>query len=353
MTEWRKALRSWPRETAQVAEADSLPAWIDLKARTREVRGEMLVAAASSISAFGLPMGAMLLAMHILVPSGTGPLAASLAIGGLAASLLVMFAVAERGEAWLARRRARRALDRLEAKGEATLGGEVVGVTYAERRWRVDMTGDAWDWGVLRFDLDRLSFVGEQSHFELLPGEVVATEIRRFDSAPGVVRARLYLRYLRDGCEESIGLDLPYAPSKRRRVEEALDIRERVERWRREPEIPSVSRAVVATPLAKPRLSRFHRIGRPAKMLAGLAMFGLMLVFEVVLAYGLNALGLQRLGAFSGGFFIVFLWLWVLLAAKIETKSPDRWRYREPEVTPAMDLGEARTTSEDEVRARG
>ena len=325
-----------------MAQPGSVPSWLDPKARRADVRGEMLVGIGLTLASFMLPMGLALLAIRILAPTGTGGRALALAGVGFAVAVATAIFVAVFGEAWMGKRRVRRAFDRLEARGETILGGEAVGVTYADRRWRVDLLGDAWDWGALRFDFDRLSFVGEHRRFELRSSDLIGTEARYCDPGLGGPQPRLYLRYLREGSVESIGIDLPYAPSARRRIERVAELRSAVERWRAAPALPSgtrPSRAPRAEDVAGPRLSIYHRIGRPAKLLAALATIMLAIVVEIVLTLIFVALGWKDAGGYLGGLYVVGMGLWIFLAAKIEARLPARYRYRaaeEPDVRDAL-----------------
>lgn len=354
MKDWR----AWPKETPKVADITSLPDWVRSPEKRLETQSETWLAIPILLIGVGLPL-ATLFALFGFIPDPIGNVAVglTLTIGGLAGFVFWLLNVARWGEEWTYRRLARRVLGDLTERGESTLGDEVVGVAYADRLWRNAISGDSWDWGALRLGLDRLSFIGRASRFDLRPEQILNVEIRRSDHLLGTPKPRLYVTWQGAGQAETLSLELPYLRSRRRRVEAIEGLRERIERWRREP-LPSHDRSPLVPPLGRADVqlapSRYSQIGAPAKVLAVIAMPFIGVAVQTTLTVALGFVGIHRAGGFMGGLVVLYMFLWLVIAAAIESRLPERWRYHDPEaVVPPVDLGEARPVDETTVRQTG
>ncbi len=332
MTEWRRTLKSWPMETAKIADPASLPEWVRAAARERrEAEGS---AKGRKIPAMLLTVFALGLLVFIDMRPSIDPLTWLLLAALFAACVPFGLSFGQYLERTEARRR-QRTTDLLETRGESTLGGEFAGVSYAEGCWTYPGLGLGADEGVLQLDLDRLTFVGRHTRFELPTAAVLGTEIRRYDSGLGN-RARLLVPWAHAGEAGTLSLALPYRRSTRRRVEEALDLQERIERWRREP-FPSRS-TLPHLPITMELTSRpnaFERIGLAAKLLSGVTTFTFAVLTFGGIEFGLARSGYRELSRHIGSSTSVLMWgwffVWIWLAAKIEPRLPERYRYREKE----------------------
>lgn len=342
-----------PKETFATADLASLPAWVEAVARERrEAPGRK---GRARLAATSLLVTTLAFLIFIDTRPTNDPSTWVLLVGMIASIPLIVVLsrwVTERA----AGRRRDRELDRLEALGETTLGGDFVGVAYADRAWTYPGFGDNVDEGILRIDLDRLVFVGRHARFELPAVAVVSTEIRRHDAGTGE-RLRLYVAWAEGGEAGTFSVALPYRRSARRRMAETEELRERIERWRTEP-FPRRQGAVTLPPSFEPtkKINPYERVGRPAKLLAGVSLFAVYFALMVAFEVGFAFIG-RRDHHMSGGFGIVYpfgMWLWVLLAAKIEARLPERWRYREPETkVEAPNLGGARAHDDPETISVG
>ncbi len=320
-----------------------MPAWVRSPERLREAQRGTWPYLLAMLGGFGAPTGATLLFMQAFAPTGTGGLAALIALGGMALSFAGLFATCRWATERLACRQAQKALE------GAALDADAVGVTYADGFWHDALIGDSWDWGALRLGFDRLEFAGRASRFELRPEDVVGVQARWSDYLLGSPVARLYLRYVGAKGVETVGIELPYVRSARRRVERVEELRDRIERWRLSP-LPALDAEPSRLPLdgaeARVERSRYERIGRRAKWLAFAAVLPIWLAIQVAMTLVLTLMGYSKAGVVLTVPALFFcLALWIMLAARIERGLPERLRFQEPK----MGLREAVAEPETET----
>lgn len=328
MTEWRRTLKSWPKETVNLADLASLPGWVREVARERR-EARTRDGKAKFLAAFVLLLTFAFCLFLFLVPRNDPRILALLL--GMFASLPLVLVLFGALEERLAQKRKWQELERLEALGETTLGGEFVGIAYADRNWRYPDFGWSVDEGVLRIDLGRLTYVGRHTRFDLPASAVVGTELRRYD--PGTTeRLRLYVEWIQGEERGTFSVALPYRRSMRRRFAEATALRERIERWRTEPfphyGAPTPYLPTQFQPTKLP--DRHSRIGRPAKLLAACSIFVALNILAVFVGLGLRLTGQvddgDRLAGALGAGCCVAVSLWPLIATKIEAKLPEKYR---------------------------
>jgi hypothetical protein len=340
--------RNWPKADWKIADPKSLPDWARGPEVQKELRAEMLRALPIMLGAILVPFGVAFALFALYAPNGTGPIAAWIGLGCFASFLASMYSIGRWGEEWSGRRRRRRVLDLLESREEPVLGDEVVGVTYSDTLWRDSVHGDSWDWGALRLEMDRLSFVGRSSRFDLRPESIRSLEIKSVNHIAGI-QGRLYVTWDDDAKTETLILELPYVRSRQRRIEAIDNLRERIGRWRREP-LPSYDRTPLVAPLrqdeVRPEINAYAQIGRPAKLLAALIVGTAAVTVQISVLILLTLLGYRTPGAIMsglfGGLFVVWLLVWLLIAAAVERRLPEKLRYpkkRVDEELPALNLG--------------
>ncbi len=327
MVDWRKL----PKADWEVADPKSLPNWARGPEIQRELRGEMLRALPVILAGVGVPFGIAFTLFALYAPSGTGTVANWIGLGALIGVPFSLITVGRWGEEWSGRRLRRRVQDQLEARGESVLGGEVVGVTYSHTVWRDSLHGDSWDWGVLHLEMDRLSFVGRGSKFDLRPESIQNMEIKQLSHAFGT-QTRLFITWEEGGKSETLIFELPYQRSRRKRFEEIDYLRERIERWRREP-LPLYDKTPLTPPTRqeelKPTINPYTQIGWPARILAGVSVAFGWVAFELFLVFGLMALGVHNFGSYLGGVSVLFWVAWIFAAGAIEKRLPAKWQHPE------------------------
>lgn len=346
MVDWRK----WPEEVGRIADPRSLPDWVRGPEIQKEARAEMFRALPILLLAMGVPAAVAFTLFHFYAPSGNGPVAACIAFGFLVCMTASVIGIGRWSEEWSGQRRRRRILDLLEAREERVLGDEVVGVTYSDTLWRDTAHGDSWDWGALRLEMDRLSFVGRSSRFDLRPESIRNLEIKRVNSLVGV-QGRLCLTWDDGGKSETLIFELPFVRSRRRRVEAINDLRERIDRWRKEP-LPSYDRTPLIPPPSvenlRPFVNPITNSSFTAKLLGALAVFLLALVTEVLLMLLLLALHLGRYGGYLSVLIGLFVVLWIPVTLGIERRLPNALRHRNnEEESPNFNLGEEKAVDAD------
>ena len=326
-------MKSWPKETARTAGPASLPEWLRLpsadappKLDTRRFFVRLL------FCAFG-PL-ALALVLMTLKPWVGAPLGIALILGSALVSVFTIRAGVSIIPRHYEKERRSRTLDALTEKGEPTLDGEVIGVAYAEGLWTYPhRIGHDADLGVVRFDFDRLSFVGGETRFELPAAAIVGTEIRRHEGL-GDVRARLYIHWREGERSGTLSLGLPFdAPG--RHVRATLALRERIEAWRREP-FPRRTAPCDLPPSVEPVavVVSVPKTGRAAKVLAGLATLLILGGVEALVTGVKVLLGGSGWAEMWGGLFILSIACWTVLPVTIEKRLPARWRYPEAETSP-------------------
>ena len=341
MPDWR----NWPKADWKIADPKSLPDW----ARSPELRRENLAESLRVLPVVVLGVAAPIAIAYTLfaffAPSGTGAIATWVGLGSLL-SMPVSMLVFGRWGAELAERRLRgRVRDQLEARGEPVLGGELVGVTYSDVVWRDSQCGDSWDWGVLHLEMDRLTYIGRGSRFDLRPQSIQKVEVKQLTHVFGT-QARLFITWDDGGKSETLILEMPYKGSRRRRFEEAENLRERIERWRREP-LPNYDKTPLIPPPRyadlKPVVNPFSQIGWPAGILAGVALVIGIFVITAGLTLLLTALGFRHTGGFLSSFAIFYFVAWIMVAGAIEKRLPAKWQHPDKRVVqgepPTIDLG--------------
>ena len=350
MTAWRRTLKSWPKETARTADpASLLPEWLRVAPADagNEPTADQMAWRITFV--FLAPTLTALLVAWVL-KSWIGPFAfAAMLVAGFLVSLVTGQSSLNALLRRLDRRRMRRTLDALTERGEPTLGGEAVGVAYADGFWTYPHRGDRdADLGVVRFDFDRLSFVGMDTRFELPAAAIVGTEIRRISWGLGV-RANVYVHWREGDRSGTFSLGLPCdAPG--RHVRATLALRERIEAWRREP-FPRRTAPCELPPSVEPTavVSSVPKIGRAAKVLAALATLLILGGLEALVTGAKILLGGSGWANLEGGLFVISPGVWTLLAHGIEKRLPARWRHPENAVAPAL---EKREEEEETVRVR-
>lgn len=348
--ETRRARKEWPRERPLIMDVERAPKWARDPERLREARRDLGRGLPLILTAFCFPFAILIGLASIAIAERSNLFAGMYwTLGTLAAFTAAgmgMKAAVQRLEA----QRRRRALDRLEAHGEATLGGEFVGIAYADRPWRHPLLGDNADHGVLRIDLDRLTFVGRDTRFELPASTIVGTEVRWLDQAFGGSLPRLYVRWWNGGELQAFSVELPYQTSLRRRIEAVSDLQSRIEAWQSAP-FPTFGHPPLLPPTIaemRPAQSKFQRVGLAAMVLAALVTLPILIATDLAVQFVLR----RWLGPFGGGvasgLCVTYVFLYIYLAAAIESRLPERWRYRGAAEVPA-DLGEDRPPDETSI----
>lgn len=347
MVDWRK----WPKAESKVASLKGLPAWSRSEEIRKEYRQEVLrVQLPATLAAILVPGAIIFGLFRISAPDGTGPIATWIGIGGFSSVIVTLLAVARWGEEWSGRQRSRRVRDLLEVRGESVLGDDIVGVTYSDVVWRDPAYGDSWDWGALRLSMDRLTYVGRFTNFDLRPQSIQSLEIKCADHVTGAPSPRLFLTWMAEGKTETLIFELPYQRSRRRRVQAMEDLRERIERWRQEP-LPIHDPTPLVTPLRnetlRPAINPYTELGLPAKLISGAITLGIYIACTVAITLICLQAHIPMNGVWAGVSPIFFL-VWILLAYPIEKRLSPRWRYqvREEEEEPMQEssprnLGEA------------
>lgn len=351
MSEWRRALRSWPEETPETADPASLPEWLQAAPGDEDDATAMREIPVAILLGFFGPIALVFAIGMILQPW----LGVWVAAGGLVAGALGgVYGMGAAGNRVSRRRDVRRGVRTLEAlqtRGEPTLDGEVAGIAYSDRLWDYPgRSGYDIDHGVVRLDFDRLCFVGRETRFELPAYAILSTEVRRHRWA-GDERVRLYVRWREGEKSRTFSLNLP-GGSQRRHVQETAALRERIERWRAE-RFPQRVLPATLPPSVEPQkvMSLLKPIGLRAKLLAAPATILLLGLIEAAATGVAIAMGWPRTGKLLMWLVILSYPVWTVLAAWIERRLPERWRYYDPEaVVPSVDLGDGRSVEETTVR---
>lgn len=347
MEEWRRTLREWPKEESQTADIASLPAPLRGPERLREEGRDEAVSSLVAIALGSLlPMGLGLVGAVWLAHVGEPFVAMLVMFSGMALGIVGLFPTTKVAEERRAARRRRRALDDLEAQGEATLGGEFVGVAYGDRLWHHPGLGHDADHGVLTTDLDRLTFVGRSTRFEIPKSAILGTEVRYFDAAMTGPRPRLYVTYSRGEGIDTLSVVPPYRRSVRRRVREIVEFREHLEAWRAERFPGAAGRLFALPPKGDYAVAADaqRRVGLPAKLLAGIATFLLLSGIEAVATFVAIQVGWRRSGNLLTLLASTCYLPWLLIALKIEALLPERHKA----TAEAPNLGESRVPAEIE-----
>ncbi|GEM_PF-3067792 len=356
MKAWRAQLAKWPREKLLLMDPASAPLEMRDPERLRRVQRQTTVASLSAVAAFLGSIGIALLALRVLTSSGTGNFAAALCLGGIGASFVGMFRAAKTTKARSIARGRTQDVESLEARGEGTLGGEYVGVSYAAERWRHPVLGDDMDHGVLRIDFDRLTFVGRDTRFELPASAVVKTEVRSVDEAFLGHRPRLYVTWAEGARTQTFSVESPYLPSARRRVEGIAELQTRLDAWRgeRRPAFSAERPFVAPPPMENSQTLRtnFQSIGRAAKLLSALVTVLVWFGTEILLELFHRTLQVDLVLIHMVTVWIAFI-AWIYIAMKIERRLPERYRFEDPQATlPAVDLGPTRNEDETKIEQK-
>ncbi len=341
MTEWRRTLRSWPTETSKVADPNSLPDYQRDPARLREANREEVSSSLVGIALGSLlPMGLGFAGTAWFAAVGYEGVAALTMFASMALGVVGLIPMAKVADEWRDARRRRRTLDVLDAQGEATLGGEFVGVAYEERLWHHPGLGFDADLGVLTLELDRLNFVGLETRFEIPRDAILSTEIRSFDAALHGAHPRLYVQWIQGDKTGTFSVSLPTHRRVDRRVEAMAELRSRLDAWRGETMPRAIRFEAVVPPSEHPAVARTRGIGLPAKILAAVATFLTLGFIEFVATMIAIQMGWKR----TGTLFLILAGIsnlpWSLFSRKIERHLPERWRYQDKTET-GVDLRDA------------
>ena len=352
MTEWRRTLESWPKETPQTADPASLPIWAVEAGRERsEASGAKRTTRRLKIFfLFGVVPYVLLAAILPSSPLSWGMLASAFVVGA------VSLALALHAQRRMAVSRRDASLDRAALVGEPTLDAEYVGVDYTDAAWLYPGLGTSADEGFLRLEMDRLVFVGRDTRFELPADAILGTELRLHDPGLGL-NPRLVLRWAHGGEAGTVGLHLPLGRSTRQRVQDASDLRDRVERWRGK---PFPRRCAPASLPPTKKANPYLQVGLLAKGLAAATLFatfiGLFSLVEFALLWTGHRDWARHIGGQTFVLYVPALTIWIALAAKIESHLPERYRYRESDdVREALRNADTRFESKptsDEIKAR-
>ena len=345
-------MRAWPKETARTANPASLPEWLVLAGRERSEDP----VAKRRIRRYVLFYGCVIvpwLLVTVVLPSSL------LSWGMLAGLGLLCFVSVSQVRRLLRRDTTRRrdgAVERAAMIGEPTLDAEFVGVDYADAAWLYPGLGINADEGLLRLEMDRLVFHGQDTRFELPAHAIHGLEIRRREAGLGVLPC-LVLRWAHGGEAGTVVLNLPLGGSLRRRVRDAESLGERIERWQREP-FPYRTAPVVLPPSVKPTVLAVipPKVGLLAKTLAAVSMMlGFMvaiIAFDVAFRLaGHPEIG-QRIGSTGGVFAVPSMGIWLVFSQKIEKRLPARWRHPENAASPEALPDAARDDEEETLRVR-
>ena len=343
-------MKSWPKETVRKADPASLPEWLVLAGRARSEDPVVRRKNRHSAILYGCVMVPLLLVAVALSPSllcfGT------LLGGGLFTLFLALLQCRSDRRDTVRRRDGAR--ERAALIGEPTLDAEFVGVDYADAAWFYPGLGINADEGLLRLEMDRLVFHGRDTRFELPAHAILGVEVRRLAVGLGVPPC-LVLQWAHGGEAGTVVLNLPLGGSLRRRVQDAQNLRERIERWRREP-FPYRTAPSVLPPTIRPTalVVTVPKIGWRAKGLAAVSMtlayrFAIIALDVAFRFAGHPEIG-GRLGSTVGILGVSMMAIWLALAQKIEKRLPARWRHPEAEASPLL---ATRTEDEEEtVRVR-
>lgn len=313
MVDWR----DWPKEKPKIVVTRSLPAWAFSPSRREENRHDRK--ALLPYTAASVVLGLALIGLFTLFSPREG---LGTAVAGLSTLGIIAGAACELDRRKAARKSRLTSERSMELVG-ARIGDEAVGVAYAEGLYRHALIGDSWDWGAFRLDFDRLSFVGRETRFDLRPEQIRGVEVRRSDHECGPV-ARIYLHWSDGGKDETLSIELPYVRSRRQRMEAVEALRDRIERWWREP-----LRVTDRTPLvAPPRRNTIRVVENPYARISpkAMALSAAILLPLWIFAVGAEALTLRHfLGTKFPNYFASFatpflMFAWVFLAQRLDRR---------------------------------